>query len=159
MTYVNTLNTYTSLTTPASSYATSPACVCDFGWFDSEAAATFGSLIYDVAGNTYPPAGAHFQDYITGVNKSVTFDVYDINNLGLPTVIVPPNIFITAFLWDLGNGQTASGPLATTTYTQPTPDGAVTLTITDSLGRVTSTTHRLNFVDLIGVSGGLRVVS
>lgn len=160
MTYLNTLSNYTTETTPASPYAPPASVVCDFGWYGSDNE-IFGTLmIYDVAGNTYPPPqenmpewdttdyNIHIQDYITQINAEVIFDCTDSLNLGLPKLIVPTGITIVEYSWDFGNGYTGQGPIASTTFTQVTPDGACTLTVTDNLGRKVSTTKRLNFVNL-----------
>lgn len=156
MTYINNLQSYTNLTTPSTPYAATPSVVCDFGWY-GVGGQIFGSLIYDVAGNTYPPPPENdvrsdyntvIADYITEVNNEVIFDCLDSLSLGLPHLIVPNGVNVIEYAWDFGTGFTALGPVVSTTYTQPTPDGACTLTITDNLGRVTRTTKRLNFVDL-----------
>lgn len=139
-----------TLSTP---WAMPPAVICDFGWYGTETLAIFGNLIYDVAGNTYPPAGAHFQDYTLDLNTPVTFDAFDSETLGIPKTVIPAGIGVVEYSWDLGNGQNASGPLTTTIYYTASPDASATLTIIDSLGRQTSTTHRLNLIDFIFIEG------
>jgi hypothetical protein len=141
--------TFTELT---DAWAPPPAVVCDFGWY-----ATDGSLFqfgtYEVNEVTYPPypnsapyTGIPYKFYITPMNTTVVFDALDSQNLGIPKITVPTGIQVTSYEWDLGNGQTSEGALATTSYTysQPPPDAAVTLRITDSLHRTYSATHRLN---------------
>jgi PKD repeat protein len=50
---------------------------------------------------------------------------------------------IVAWAWNFGDGATASGKTATHTFTKP-GTAAVTLTITDDLGRTASTTQVIN---------------
>lgn len=147
-----------NLTTPSTPWATPPSAICDFGWYETETFALFGGLIYVVDGNTYPPAGAKFQDYILGLNAEVTFDALDSFGLGIPKVFSPSGISIVDYSWDLGNGHSGHGPQITTIYRVQTPDAAATLTITDSLGRRTATTHRLNLVDLTLIYGSSRLI-
>lgn len=153
MAYTNNLSNYTTQTTPATPYAYPPAVVCDFGWYSSLSTTIFGNLSYSYSGNVYPPPNAgrtwpnpNTVDYVTQINTGVTFDCLDSPGLGLPKLIVPSGITIVNYSWNLGNGQIAQGPIVSTTYTQRTPDGACTLSVTDNLGRVTSTTRRLNFI-------------
>jgi hypothetical protein len=174
MAYSNNLLSFTKETTPGSPYAFPPSVICNFGWYNSSGA-IFGTLSYSVAGNTYPPVNAQGQysnpkdiDYITNIGEEVTFNALNSLNIvttlngtnyPLDSCIVPPGIQIIDYSWDFGNGQRAHGPVVSTSYTQPTPDGACTLTITDSLGRVTSTTRRLNFVDRVAVSATSQVTA
>jgi hypothetical protein len=138
-----------TLTTPSSPWAPPPAVICDFGWYSQSTSLIFGNLLYNVAGNNYPPAGAAYADYITLLNQPVTFDVFNTPAItGLPQTILPPGVNIVSMTWVLGNGIVSLGPLVTTTYTIAMPDIAATLTIVDSLGRTYSTTHRLNLVSL-----------
>ena len=153
MTQIDNLSSFTNLTTPGSPWAVTPAVVCDFGWYNTSTGNIFGNLIYTVAGNTYPPSGARFQDYITPLNQQVTFDVSDSTSQGIPKTVTPSGVSVLKYQWDLGNGITGEGPIITTTYLTASPDAAATLTIIDSLGRQYSTTHRLNLVNLNIIEG------
>jgi hypothetical protein len=185
MAYVNNLLTYTTKSTLAQPYAPLPAVTCDFGWYLEGSAAVCGILApytlvsYNskgtIVGYKYPPPlvsdsrsdwGTVIMDYVTLLNTGITFDCYNTLNITtvvpgagtypLPVTIVPSGIQIVKHHWDFGNGLTAQGPVVNTTYTQATPDGACTLTVTDNLGRITSTTKRLNFISgnpLVGSYG------
>jgi hypothetical protein len=165
MAYFNNLFSHTTETTPASPYAPPPSVVCDFGWYSTTSSTIFGTLIYDVAGNTYPPTNDNsippiveatvpwFVDYVCETGVSVTFDCYDQQTLGLPTLIIPSGISIVEYAWDLGNGQVGQGPLVTTIYEQASPDASCTLTVTDSLNRRVTTTKRLNFNNVVQIFG------
>lgn len=155
MTYVNRLDNYTTLTTPASPWAATPGVVCDFGWFETATNLIFGTTTYVVNGITYPPPGNRFQQFYTLVNHPVTFDANDIKNLGINKVIVPAGISIQSYNWDLGNGVIGEGPQIATVYnyTAMPPDAAVTLSILDSLDRIYTTTRRINLLDLKSIEG------
>ncbi|MGD0510818.1 MAG: PKD domain-containing protein, partial [Candidatus Micrarchaeaceae archaeon] len=75
-----------------------------------------------------------------------TFDANDTSNIGLPKCSTPKNVSILEYIWDFGNGQTASGPLASITYNPGLGDFQVSvrLTVTDSLGRVSSAAQIVN---------------
>jgi hypothetical protein len=145
------------LTSP---WAPPPAVVVDFGWHNNSGAlfpqykAVVNNVNYPPNDFTWTVNGAtystNYKSYTTPLNQPVVFDCLDALSLGLPTVVVPTGVSITAFEWDLGNGVTGRGPQVTTTYnfTQAPADQAVTLTVYDSLGRRFSTTHPIELVSL-----------
>jgi hypothetical protein len=184
MAYGNNLVSFTSKTTPATPHAPAASVVCDFGWYLTSVNRTCGVMApYTLAslnaqgqtvGFLYPPPlendprsdwGTVILDYITLVDNEITFDcsnslsittaVPGAGTYPLPVTVVPAGIQIIEYNWDFGNGSTAQGPVVSTTYTQATPDGACTLTVTDSLGRVTRTTKRLNFVAALPLIGNI----
>jgi PKD repeat protein len=61
---------------------------------------------------------------------------------------VGPGRTIVGFAWSFGDGATASGKLATHVFTRP-GSAAVTLTITDDLGRTSSTSKVINLGTVI----------
>lgn len=80
------------------------------------------------------------------LHQNIVFDCIDSNNLGLPTLTVPPGITVVLYQWNFGNGLTGFGPYASTTYTYaaPVPSAQCSLTVHDSLGRSFSCAKRLN---------------
>lgn len=137
-------------------WSPTPAVICDFGWYATAGDGAFPFGDYLVNGNLYPPYPAsapyntdpRYQVYETPLNVAVTFDAGTsiVVGLGLPSCIVPQGVSIVSYNWDLGDGSTATGPTVSgIVYNQSkaAPDTAVTLTIVDSLGRRSSTTHPL----------------
>jgi hypothetical protein len=79
------------------------------------------------------------------LNQLVTFDTQDTQNFGLRKTVIPAGITVRQYFWDFGNGETAYGPQASTTYKlNQTPPIQVTLTVTDSLDREFSVAHPIN---------------
>lgn len=154
----------TKLTDP---WAPTAAVVCDFGWHTQDGS-LFPTLSYRVNGVQYPPANwtwtsggvtysSQYTVYTTVLGQTIIFDAIDALSLGLPKTIVPAGVQIVSYNWDLGNGQSGIGPTVSTVYnyTSPPPDAAVTLTVTDSLGRRASTTHLINLQALTQLSGSM----
>jgi hypothetical protein len=142
-------------------WSPTPAVICDFGWYATAGDTVFTFGDYLVNGQLYPPYPAsapyntdtRYQVYETPINVAITFDAGTsvVIGLGLPYSVVPPGVSIVSYNWDLGDGNTATGPTVSgVVYNQTTaaPDTAVTLTVTDSLGRRSSTTHQLYLQDL-----------
>jgi hypothetical protein len=130
-------------------WAPPPAVICDFGWYASTGT-LFANLSYTINGTLYPPPGVKYQASVTPMNQTIVFDGTDSLALGIPKTLVPTGIQIISWDWDLGNGTTARGPIASTTYnyTTPAPDTSATLVVVDSHGRRYSTTHPLNLVTM-----------
>lgn len=113
----------------------------DFSW-----SPTSGFVNFSLAGNSYPPAGAHFAAPTTPVFTLLTFTAQVTPRLGRS---------ITRYEWDFGDGTVGYGPVVKHSYDYNwvtpntemiSPETQVTLTITDSKGEKASATHVLNLV-------------
>jgi hypothetical protein len=139
-----------------------PAIICDFGWYATSDDSLFLYNHYKVNSYTYPPyanvapynVDPRYMVYTTPLNQAVTFDAgtATVVGLGLPYCIVPSNLSILSYSWDLGNGSFAIGPTVSgVVYTIQSPDTAVTLTVIDSLGRRSQTVHNINLQSLVKI--------
>lgn len=137
----------------------------DFIWYGS-GGTLFSNLSYSVAGNVYPPttdvyySGDHsrYQAPATPLGSVVFFDA--VNSIGFSNVvqtIIPPGVTVVFYQWDFGNGLTAIGAVASTTYVVGAPDVSTKLTIIDSLGRSRSVFHNMNLQGTPQSGGSIRV--
>jgi hypothetical protein len=100
----------------------------DFTW--SPTAGTFSMIIN---GNSYPPtADARFAATYTPVNTPVTLTA---------VASWDPRAPIVEYRWDTGDGFVKFGSSVTHTFRIPNPHLAVTLEVTDILGRKRSVSH------------------
>jgi hypothetical protein len=118
-----------------------PQIVTNFGWwFENGSTAT----TWVVAGIPQTP-----------LNTPITFDATGKTGLtylgggsapALPSPSIPSGLRIVSYLWNFGNGDTGIGSTALTTFTYPIAISgyAVSLTITDSLGRQSSASLQIN---------------
>jgi hypothetical protein len=75
----------------------------------------------------------------------VTFDAQDTVDMALDQTYIPDGVEVIEWLWDFGNGETGSGPVASTTYpfNQAPPSVHVSLDTLDNLGRHSSVSYVL----------------
>lgn len=130
-------NVFTYLSSSAASYATSPGVVSQAVTGTAPATATLG---YVVVSNEGDGTGAFYVDNIRfAVNESVSIDVMR-TPIGVPVTFTGSVTFFddgrtaAEWYWDLGDGSTALGQVATHTYHVANPHAGVGLVVTDDIG-------------------------
>jgi hypothetical protein len=98
-----------------------PLPIPDFTWDPVGA-----TIAYNLAGNSYPPAGPRFQAYYTPVNQLITFTA---------SVRADSKYPIIEYRWELGDGIIKFGQIIGHTYNVPNPSLTAKLEIKDSLNR------------------------
>src|SRR4051794_37172061 len=91
----------------------------DFTWDPIGAAISF-----NLAGNSYPPAGQRFEAFYTPINQLITF-----------VANADDSDSIVQYRWDLGDGIIQYGQTVGHTYVVPNPSLTVKLEVMDNLGR------------------------
>jgi PKD repeat protein len=114
--------------------------VLDFNWTGQGPAVTF-----TVGGNTYPYAQqflglktgdpARYGANTTNTNQALVFTA---------TAQIPAGVVVKEYRWDFGDGNIGYGPSVTYTYRVANPNTQVSLTVTDSFGRVKTRSKPMN---------------